>query len=332
MNISFILPTKTPTKHDIDPMRKILSEINNNDLKIYINKLNKDITHYFTWNVGKELYYKAKKNYPNAKFINLIWDIPEWRIQGKDDYGNLYDWTDYYMPFLNGADFLLSASKNTQKVIKDNYNINSNLFYMFFDDESLNIKSIYDYLPKFKKKNKYFQIIGISRLVPSKKFDVLIKAVSELDEEIKKKVMLTLIGSGPEKNNLEKIAKLNNIKYKNYTNISKSRLVNILKESNLLVAPSVLEGDCGWAPCEAVFCDVPVIVADIEVTREFLKDGAVYFKKNNSRDLSEQIKKFINNEIDKESIIKDAQKNLQFYRMKIFKERLLNFLNEIKYS
>ena len=83
-------------------------------------------------------------------------------------------------------------------------------------------------------KKKYFLNHSISRLVPSKKFDVLIKAVSELDEEIKKKVMLTLIGSGPEKNNLEN-CKLNNIKYKNYTNISKSRLVNILKNRTFLL-------------------------------------------------------------------------------------------------
>ena len=41
-----------------------------------------------------------------------------------------------------------------------------------------------------------------------------------------------------------------------------------LKRSNLLVAPSILEGDCGWAPCEAIFCNVPTIVSDINVTNE----------------------------------------------------------------
>ena len=80
MNISFILPTKTPTKHDIDPMRKILSEINNNDLKIYINKLNKDITHYFTWNVGKNYITKLKKIIQMQNLLIYL-DIPEWRTR-----------------------------------------------------------------------------------------------------------------------------------------------------------------------------------------------------------------------------------------------------------
>ena len=85
MNISFILPTKTPTNHDLDPMKKILDKIYLQGVNIFINKINKNITHYFTWNVGKEMYYEAKKKYPTPVFINLIWDIPHWRIDGKHD-------------------------------------------------------------------------------------------------------------------------------------------------------------------------------------------------------------------------------------------------------
>ena len=330
MNISFILPTKTPTKHDLDPMKKILKKIFLKGVKIFVNKVDKNITHYFTWNVGKELYHKAKKEFPNSIFINLIWDIPQWRIDGKDDYGNPYDWNNYYLPFLNDADYLLSASKNTQKIIQNNYNISSEVFYMFFDDESLSKKNIYDYLPNLFEKKKYFKIIGISRLVPSKKFDVLIEAMGKLDKDILKNIELLIVGSGPEKKKLKKLAKEYEIKFKNYEKISKSRLVNLLKKSNLLVAPSILEGDCGWAPCEATFLEIPVIVTDMEVTKEFLKDGAIYFEKNNSHDLSEKIKKFYKNEINQKDIVDKAKQNLEFYTMNNFQTRLENFLNKIK--
>tara|TARA_B110000971_G_scaffold221796_1_gene270619 strand:- start:1193 stop:2188 length:996 start_codon:yes stop_codon:yes gene_type:complete len=331
MKISFILPQKTPTKHDITPMSKILSELSKEGFDISINKVDKEITHYFTWNVGKDLYYDAKDKFPNAKFINLIWDIPQWRIDGKDDYGKNFNWDSYYKPFIEKADILLSASEFTQKTIQKNYGIESKVFYMFFDNQSLNKKSLYDFLAMFKKKdNKKFKIIGISRLVPSKKFEILINAISILKKVNNyNNISLTLIGSGPEKSNLKKIAKIKEVPTKFYENISRSKLIYILKSSNLLVAPSVLEGDCGWAPCEAIFSDIPVIVSDIEVTKEFLKDSVIYFKKNDSDDLSLKIKNFIENKSDYKKMLDNAKKNLNFYTMNSFKLRLSSLLNEI---
>ena len=329
MQISFILPTKTPTKHDLNPMRKILKEALLKNITIHINQINKDISHYFTWNVGKDLFYKAKEKFPNAKFINLIWDIPQWRIDGKDDYGNDYNWDHYYRSFMEGADILLSASKNTQKVIAQNYNIPSEVFYMFFDNLSLNNKHLLDYLPTINKSNS-FKIVGISRLVPSKKFDILINAILLLEKKYNYKIELSLIGAGPEKKNLKDISKKNKIKVNFYQNISRSYLVYLLKRSNLLVAPSILEGDCGWAPCEAIFCNVPTIVSDINVTNEFLKDGTIYFKKNDHEDLANKIKIFLDKKVNIKDLLDKGKKNLSFYTIESFKERFYRFLNQIE--
>ena len=289
---------------------------------VCVNKIDKSITHYWTWNSHIDLYFKAKRIYPDAVFINLVWDIPFWRIEGYDDFGSKKDWTDFYLPYLEGADILLSASEYTRKTIKNAYGINSDVFYMFFDDFTLRKY----YKPVKKVQNK---IIGISRFVPFKKFDILINSVRELDDIRGGKHLLTLIGFGEEKKNYRKYADNLKVELKILNNVSKRRLVRELCSSQVLVAPSIMEGDCGWAPCEALFCGVPVVVSNLSFTKEFLKNGSLYAEPDNSNDFAIKISKLLDNQEMQRALVTEGIKTLSFYTIQQSAARFIKLFSTL---
>jgi glycosyltransferase involved in cell wall biosynthesis len=105
---------------------------------------------------------------------------------------------------------------------------------------------------------KEIKLITTGRLMPSKNILILIKALKLIDDS--KKVKLTIIGSGPEKNNI-----LNETKSlsENHTvelikEIPRKILLNKLQDSDIYLFPSLREGG-SWALMEAMAVGLPVI-------------------------------------------------------------------------
>lgn len=64
--------------------------------------------------------------------------------------------------------------------------------------------------------------------------------------------------------------------------VSRNRLVELYRNCNALVYPSLLEG-FGIPPLEALLYKKPIILSDIEVFREVFEDAGIYIKVQNSK-------------------------------------------------
>jgi len=190
--------------------------------------------------------------------ICFVWDIP------------------YSLPGLEGAaiqsvnmlwlcDHIISASKNTQKVLHDRYKIKSAQLYFYVADLDI-IQSISDDIEKIA------QIIQIGRYVPHKRHEWAIKVIKNFPH-----IKLVCIGTGQSDpgyyEGIQKIAPANvDFRY----GVSKGDLLTAIKQSKLLISSSSFEG-FGLPPIEATFLGTPVALNDIPVFREVYGDEIPYY-------------------------------------------------------
>jgi len=151
---------------------------------------------------------------------------------------------------------------------------------------------------KNRKQDKSLKrLVCISRLVKYKRVEDLIKAFYFLSSKYKE-LTLTIVGRGPEKKRLMKFInqKKLNKKVVFLENISRVRLIKLLKKSYLFCLPSIVEG-FGLATIEAAACGIPFVISDIKVNREVTKNGqgGLFFKPEDFCSLAEKIEILIGN-------------------------------------
>lgn len=114
------------------------------------------------------------------------------------------------------------------------------------------------------------RVIYVGRLIGYKHVDDLLVAFSRLGLDAE----LFIVGEGPERKNLEDLAKKqkvnHNVAFTSF--VDERKKIEILKSSHVLVLPSTTEG-FGIAVIEAMTARVPVIVANIPALRELVTDG-----------------------------------------------------------
>jgi len=137
-------------------------------------------------------------------------------------------------------------------------------------------------------------ICCISRLVPYKDVDILIKALALVKKHIPN-INCLIIGKGPEKTKLVKIA--NNLQLQEniqfVKNIQYSELIAKLKSSHLFCLPSRIEG-FGLATIEAMACKLPFVISDTPINREITQSrGGYFFKTGDANDCAKNIQKGI---------------------------------------
>ncbi|MBD3203666.1 glycosyltransferase [Candidatus Woesearchaeota archaeon] len=147
------------------------------------------------------------------------------------------------------------------------------------------------------KKNKK-TICYVGRLIKHKRVQDLIKSI----EIIKKKIpgiRCEIIGEGPQKQNLIKLAKkcnvYENIRFLGYLKNHES-VIKKIKSSSILVHPGTVEG-FGFVLIEAMACSTPYVCSDIDVFLEVTNNGkgGLIFKRRNYKDLSEKILELLEN-------------------------------------
>lgn len=148
-----------------------------------------------------------------------------------------------------------------------------------------------NFIKKIKTK-KYNQptICCISRLVPYKNVDCLIKATALIKESIPN-INCIIIGKGPEKRKLIKLIRELEINKNVYfkEDLSYKQLITILKSSHVFCLPSRIEG-FGLVTIEALVSGIPYVIADTPINKEVTKNlGGLYFKSGNTNDLSKKI-------------------------------------------
>ena len=134
-------------------------------------------------------------------------------------------------------DKLVSNSNFTAKRIKKYWGRNSSVIHPPVDTKKFS--------PRKSRSDFY---LSVSRLVPNKRIDLLVKAFNQLS------FPLIIVGSGPEKKKLMKIAK-NNISFLNYQD--DLSIKNLMETCRAFVYTGI--EDFGIAPVEAMAAGAPII-------------------------------------------------------------------------
>lgn len=156
---------------------------------------------------------------------------------------------------------------------------------------------------------EYFLIV--SRLQEYKRIDLAVEAFNKLG------LPLIIIGDGPERKKLEKLAK-DNIKFLGRE--SDEVIKQYYAKCKALIFPG--EEDFGITPLEAQASGRPVIAYGKGGALETVKDGetGLFFKDQKVESIIECIKKFNNMKFDKRIIRQNAERfDEEIFKMKIFK-------------
>ena len=125
-----------------------------------------------------------------------------------------------------------------------------------------------------------FTLLSVGRLVRWKGFHLVIEAIKEIDQE----VSYLIIGEGPYRRELEKLAEEINLHSVRFLGkMPKSRTLKYICASDLFVLPSYYEG-MSHVILEAMSCRTPVLASDIPPNREIIRDGETGFLVNPSPD------------------------------------------------
>ena len=154
------------------------------------------------------------------------------------------------------------------------------------------------FIDKTPLRKENIDLIFAGRLIKDKNADILIEAVSLLKNSFCD-LKCVIIGDGPEKNNLVRLADrldLNsNVIFKGF--LQYQEVISCMKSAGIFVFPSTREG-FGIVVIEAMACGLPVITIQhpMNASCELIKDGENGFLSNlNSQNLAGKISLLLSN-------------------------------------
>lgn len=204
-------------------------------------------------------------------------------------------------------DKILSISKEVQKRVKKYYKRNSiviNPPNMLKSAES----------KKDKEEGRYYLAVG--RLVPYKKFDLLVKTFNETGQK------LVIVGDGSEMNKLKAMAK-KNIKFTG--SVNDDDLVDYYKNAKALVFPQI--EDFGLVAVEAQSFGVPVIAYKSGGVLDIVQEGltGVFITRQTIDGVKEGLKEFERTKFDDRRIIGESKK----FSKSRFKKEFLSAIENV---
>ncbi len=143
-------------------------------------------------------------------------------------------------------------------------------------------------------------VMMIGRYSKEKRQDLIIKAISE--SKYKDKMVLVLCGVGPEKENLQKLAKAKGVSIE-FKFLSQPELVKLCNYADVYVHASDAEIEA-IACIEAFSCGMVPIISDskISATNQFALSDKNLFKQGDYMDLRDKIEYLIEHEEEKEKL------------------------------
>ncbi len=169
-----------------------------------------------------------------------------------------------------------------------------------------------------------FIFLTVSRLVPVKNIALQFEVIARLSEDIKHKIILLVIGDGPEKNNLKYLVK--NLQIEEQVKFLGSGfsldLVSYYQRADCFLLTSNSEG-YGMVIAEAILSDLPVIMTDVGVAGELVEDNINGFvvPVNSLESLKEKMELVIQ---DKNLLIKFKNNTHKFKDKILDREGLIN--------
>lgn len=212
------------------------------------------------------------------------------------------------------VDYFAAISRHVSRRISKHYRRESEVIYPPVEVDSFELCN---------RPADYFLIV--SALVPYKRVDLAVQAFNRLQYR------LMIIGDGPEKNRLRKMAQ-KNVEFISWQN--SENLVKHYQNCKALVFPG--EEDFGIVPVEAQACGKPVIafgrggtletVAGIfpgETVSSNNKPSGIFFREQKVDSLVEAVRAFESMEFDPVAI----RQNSMRFRSSIFKEKMKEFVD-----
>lgn len=206
-------------------------------------------------------------------------------------------------------DYYVAISKEVQSRIKKYYRRNSEVIYPPVEVDKLATGNWQ--LETAKKDEGYFLVV--SRLVPYKKIDLIIKAFNKLGWNLK------IVGTGNQENHLKKIARVN-IEFLGH--LTEEELIYYYQKCQALVI--ACEEDFGLAPLEVQACGKPVIAFDKGGVGETVVGGktGLFFQEQTVKSLHLALNRFIKLKFNS----LDCRKNAKKFSKKIFVKKFKNFV------
>lgn len=116
-----------------------------------------------------------------------------------------------------------------------------------------------------------FAVLMVSRLTPEKNIDLALEALADIIKE-KPQTSLIVVGEGPEQSRLEKQAQALNLGAHVSFEGWKEDLTPYFRASDMYLLTSWYEG-CGLAVMEAMAAGLPVVMTDVGIAGDIVKDG-----------------------------------------------------------
>jgi len=179
-------------------------------------------------------------------------------------------WNDYWYEYLGKAGFFGKLTEKlmvrlTDKIITVSDKTKDDLRKIKSSEKAVVIPNGIDLaeINQIKPSPAKSDIIFVGRLIKEKKADLLIKSLVRIKDNFPD-VKCTIIGEGPEKENLEKLSDQSGLKddinFKGFLEDFPDVIAH-MKSSKVLVLPSIREG-FGMVVLEANACGLPVVVVD----------------------------------------------------------------------
>jgi len=169
------------------------------------------------------------------------------------------------------------------------------------------------FMPVRRPTEDYYFSVG--RLIPYKKFDLLVQTFNELGLPLK------IAGTGPDLDKLRAMAKPN-IEILDY--VENQKLVDLYANCKAFLFPQI--EDAGIVPLEAMACGRPVIALNRGGSLDTMIDGktGVLFKEQSVESLKDAIVRFEKMKFDSHSIRKHAQQ----FDVEHFKKKIMNYVEK----
>lgn len=243
----------------------------------------------FVWNYEE---YVARENF--GKSIRKILPLAIQKLRKWDE------------TTVNRVDYYIAISENIRKRINQWYHREAEVIYPPVNTEI--------FQPS-KEIGNYFLVV--SRLNSYKRIDLVIQVFNEL------KFPLRIIGDGPHRSGLEKMAH-QNINF--LGKVSDEKLAENYSKCKALIFPSA--EDFGIAPLEAQASGRPVIAYAAGGALETVVDGVtgIFFKEQTVESLIEAVKRF--EEIKNIFNSKRIRENALRFDKEIFKKKIKSFIEE----
>ncbi|MEZ2300953.1 MAG: glycosyltransferase family 4 protein [Microcoleus sp.] len=194
-----------------------------------------------------------------------------------------------YVETYKKADKILAGSTYTLNMLKDLFAIPDERIDLFYEngisDEFLNATHIKN------KEASQINLLFVGRLVPYKCADIVIEAIGRLDPVIKNKIRLTIVGDGPERNNLEnRVQELKLGEIVSFAGwVNQQETLDYYKKADIFCFPSIREFG-GAVVMEAMACGLPCIVANNGGIGEYVNEETGFKIEPNSREyLTEEL-------------------------------------------